>query len=63
MAVAGTSDVLAPLAAVNHVARLIPNATDIRLETAPGGHLGVLTGRAAERTTWRYIDEFLLAAD
>jgi polyhydroxyalkanoate synthase len=63
MAVAGTSDVLAPLAAVNHVARLIPNALDIRLETAPGGHLGVLTGRAAERTTWSYIDEFLLAAD
>src|SRR6266536_708392 len=63
MAIAGTSDVLAPLAAVNHVARLIPNAIDIRLETAPGGHLGVLTGRAAERTTWGYIDEFLLAAD
>ena len=63
MAIAGTSDLLAPLAAVNHVARLVPNAADVRLETAPGGHLGVLTGRAAERTTWRYIDEFLLAAD
>jgi poly[(R)-3-hydroxyalkanoate] polymerase subunit PhaC len=63
LAVAGTSDVLAPRAAVAHVARLVPHAAEIRLEDAPGGHLGVLTGRAAERTTWRYIDEFLLAAD
>jgi polyhydroxyalkanoate synthase len=35
----------------------------VRLETAPGGHLGILTGRAAERTTWRYLDEFMLAHD
>jgi polyhydroxyalkanoate synthase len=63
MAIAGTGDVLAPLAAVNHVARLLPPTIEVRLETAPGGHLGVLAGRAAERTTWRYIDEFLLAAD
>ena len=27
--------------------------------TAPGGHLGVLTGRAAARTTWRALDAFL----
>jgi polyhydroxyalkanoate synthase len=30
------------------------------LEHAPGGHLGVLTGRSAKRTTWRYIDEFFV---
>ena len=29
---------------------------DLRLETAPGGHLGVLTGRAARATTWRRLD-------
>jgi polyhydroxyalkanoate synthase len=63
LAIAGTSDVLAPLAAVNHVGRLLPPAVEVGLKTAPGGHLGVLAGRAAERTTWRYIDEFLLAND
>jgi polyhydroxyalkanoate synthase len=63
LTVAGTSDVLAPRTAVRHVAGLLPSAADVRLEDAPGGHLGVLTGRAAERTTWRYLDEFLLASD
>jgi polyhydroxyalkanoate synthase subunit PhaC len=63
LAIAGTNDVLAPRGSVYHVARLVPNATEVRLESAPGGHLGVLTGRAAERTTWRHLDEFLLAAD
>jgi polyhydroxyalkanoate synthase len=63
LAVAGSNDVLAPRAAVRHVAGLLPNAAEIRLEDAPGGHLGVLTGHAAEHTTWRYLDEFLLAAD
>jgi polyhydroxyalkanoate synthase subunit PhaC len=29
------------------------------METAPGGHLGVLTGRAARDTTWRFLDELL----
>ena len=63
MAVAGNTDVLAPRAAVHHVGTLLRNATDVRLETAPGGHLGVLTGRSAERTTWRHLDEFLLQND
>ena len=63
MAVAGNTDVLAPRAAVHHVGNLVRNATDVRLETAPGGHLGVLTGRSAERTTWRVLDEFLLEND
>jgi polyhydroxyalkanoate synthase len=30
----------------------------VQLKTGPGGHLGVLTGRAAQRTTWHWIDEF-----
>jgi polyhydroxyalkanoate synthase len=59
LSVAGTTDVLAPRAAVHHVGELLPNAPEVRLKTAPGGHLGVLTGRAAKRTTWAYIDEFL----
>ena len=63
LAVAGLTDVLAPRPAVHHVGGLLRGAPDVRLETAPGGHLGVLTGRAAERTTWRHLDEFLLEYD
>jgi polyhydroxyalkanoate synthase len=63
LAVAGQTDVLAPRAAVHHVGYLVASAPDLRLETVPGGHLGVLTGRAAERTTWRHLDEFLLQYD
>jgi polyhydroxyalkanoate synthase subunit PhaC len=61
--VSGTSDVLAPVAAVQHVGGLLPNAEEVRLETAPGGHLGVLTGRSARDTTWAYLDEFLGSHD
>jgi polyhydroxyalkanoate synthase subunit PhaC len=31
----------------------------VRFETAPGGHLGVLTGRRARTTTWTHLDAFL----
>ena len=60
LAVAGEADVLAPPPAVHHVGSLLTGSSDVRLETAPGGHLGVLTGRSAERTTWRALDAFLL---
>ena len=60
LAVAGEADVLAPPPAVHHVGSLLTGSADVRLETAPGGHLGVLTGRSAERTTWRALDAFLL---
>jgi polyhydroxyalkanoate synthase len=59
LSVAGDSDVLAPVAAVHHVAALLPNAAEVRLEVGPGGHLGVLTGRGARATTWAWIDDFL----
>jgi polyhydroxyalkanoate synthase len=59
MNIAGTSDVLVPVPAAHHVGELLPNAAEVRLETAPGGHLGVLTGRSAEATSWAMIDEFL----
>jgi polyhydroxyalkanoate synthase len=63
LTVGGTSDVLAPIDAVHHVGSLLPNSPDVRLETAPGGHLGVLTGRSAVRTTWIFLDEFLADYD
>ncbi len=63
LAVAGSSDVLAPVEAVEHVGSLLPGSPDVRLETAPGGHLGVLTGRSAIRSTWIFLDEFLADYD
>ncbi len=58
LAIAGAADVLAPRAAVHHVGPLLENAPEVRLETAPGGHLGVLAGRSAAKTTWTWVDEF-----
>jgi poly[(R)-3-hydroxyalkanoate] polymerase subunit PhaC len=59
LVVAGESDVLAPEPAVVHVAELLTAAPEVRVHTAPGGHLGVLTGRSAVNTTWRHLDDFL----
>jgi len=61
MNIAGTGDVLVPVAVAHHVGELLPNSPDVRLEVAPGGHLGVLTGRSAPTTTWAMLDEFLKA--
>ena len=63
LSVAGTGDVLAPRPAVHHVGNLLPSSPEVRLQTAPGGHLGVLTAGSAESTTWRMLDEFLLESD
>ena len=52
LSVAGNRDGLAPPPAVHHISELLPNALQVRLKTAPGGHLGVLTGRSASTTTW-----------
>jgi polyhydroxyalkanoate synthase len=63
LTVAGANDVLAPVDAVHHVASLLPAAPEVRVETAPGGHLGVLTGRGAHAETWRHLDDFLTRYD
>jgi polyhydroxyalkanoate synthase len=59
LAIAGTSDLLAPADAVNAVGPLLRGSSEVRLEAAPGGHLGVLAGRRAPATTWAYVDDFL----
>ena len=59
LAVAGAGDGIAPVAACHHIGDLVPNARSLRIEVAPGGHLGVLTGRAARGSTWVLLDEFL----
>jgi polyhydroxyalkanoate synthase subunit PhaC len=59
LSVAGRGDGIAPVAACHHVGELLVGAPSVQLETAPGGHLGVLTGRAARGTTWVLLDRFL----
>jgi polyhydroxyalkanoate synthase len=59
LSVAGLGDGIAPVAACHHLADLVD---DVELETAPGGHLGVLTGRAARHSTWPLLDDFLQRA-
>ncbi|WP_028932900.1 alpha/beta fold hydrolase [Pseudonocardia spinosispora] len=59
LVVAGENDVIAPLRAVRRGTELLTGAPEVRFETAPGGHLGVLTGRRSRTTTWAYLDEFL----
>lgn len=59
LVVAGDSDVLAPVDAVHHVGKLLSRAREVQMETVPGGHLGILTGQGARKTTWRLLDSFL----
>jgi polyhydroxyalkanoate synthase len=63
LVVAGDSDALAPAAAVRAVVDLLTNAESVNFQLVPGSHLGTLTGRNAEQTTWRHLDEFLAVSD
>ncbi|HEX4705620.1 MAG TPA: alpha/beta fold hydrolase [Pseudonocardiaceae bacterium] len=59
LVIAGDGDGIAPRRAVHRLVDVLDNAPEVRFEVCPGGHLGVLTGRAARQTTWRHIDGFL----
>jgi polyhydroxyalkanoate synthase len=56
---AGNTDGIAPIPSVKAVVPLLPNAHEVRFEIVPGGHLGMLTGRAARTTTWLVMDEWI----
>jgi polyhydroxyalkanoate synthase len=56
---AGAADGIAPVASVKAVVPLLTGAEDVRFEIVPGGHLGMLTGRAARGSTWRVMDEWI----
>ena len=56
---AGNTDGIAPIPAVRALVPLLPNAREVRFEIVPGGHLGMLTGRAARTTTWVVMDEWI----
>ena len=63
LVVAGLNDTLAPMPAVTHLLDLVTGSPDADLVQAPGGHLGVLTGRAARKTTWPDMEEFFARHD
>ncbi|AYF72594.1 alpha/beta hydrolase [Nocardia yunnanensis] len=54
--VGGPDDVITAAAAVEHGTKTLTGAREVRYETAPGSHLGILTARD---TTWMYLDKFL----
>ncbi|MCW2781428.1 MAG: phbC 1 [Marmoricola sp.] len=56
---AGATDGIAPINAVKALVPLLPNAREVRFEIVPGGHLGMLTGRAARTTSWVVLDEWI----
>ena len=56
---AGNTDGIAPLPAVRAVIPLLTGARRVDFEVVPGGHLGMITGRAARGTTWQVIDEWV----
>ena len=56
---AGSTDGIAPVQAVKAVTPLLKGSPEVRFEIVPGGHLGMLTGRAARGTTWAVLDEWI----
>jgi polyhydroxyalkanoate synthase len=59
LVVAGSGDVIAPAKSVHALTTVLTGAKEVRYELAPGGHLGVLTGRVARATTWEHLDSWL----
>ncbi|MCW2832417.1 MAG: alpha/beta hydrolase fold protein [Nocardioides sp.] len=55
----GATDGIAPIKAVKAVVPLLTGSREVRFEIVPGGHLGMLTGRAARDSTWRVMDEWI----
>lgn len=55
---AGSTDGIAPVESVRAVVPLLSGSPEVQFEIVPGGHLGMLTGRAARDTTWRALDEW-----
>ncbi len=55
----GATDGIAPIPAVKAVVPLLSGSPEVRFEVVPGGHLGMLTGRAARGSTWTVMDEWL----
>ena len=63
LVVAGEGDGIAPAGSVRAALPRLTAAAETRFESVPGGHLGLLTGRAARHTTWPLLDEWFRAHD
>lgn len=63
LVIAGTDDTLAPEPAVVHLLDLVVGSPRARIVRAPGGHLGVLTGRGARASTWPGMQTFFQESD
>lgn len=59
LGVGGTTDVIAPAAAVAPITDLLTGSPYVRFEAVPGSHLGLVAGPGARDTTWTILDEFL----
>ena len=55
----GATDGIAPVPAVKAVVPMLTGSREVRFEIVPGGHLGMLTGRAARGSTWQVMDEWI----
>jgi polyhydroxyalkanoate synthase len=55
----GATDGIAPVNAVKAMVPRLTGSREVRFEIVPGGHLGMLTGRAARGTTWTVMDEWI----
>lgn len=55
----GSTDGIAPVPSVKAVVPLLSGSAEVRFEIVPGGHLGMLTGRAARTSTWAVLDEWV----
>lgn len=53
---AGATDGIASVESVRAALPLLTGSREVRFEIVPGGHLGMLTGRAARTTTWPALD-------
>lgn len=59
LVIVGQHDVIAPLGAGRRDGEPLTGAPWALFESAPGGHLGVLTRRRSRDTTWAHLDAFL----
>lgn len=59
LAIGSPDDVLAPADSVAYMSEVLTGAPEVRFETSPGSHLGLVAGPNAVRTSWAHIDSFL----
>jgi len=59
----GATDGIAPIASVRPLLDLLSGAAEVKFHEVPGGHLGMLTGRAARTTSWPLLDAWMRRHD